>query len=222
MRVSAYFLQDKKALMSVLFVFLIASYFCLWRIGVPVMDHHDETIHANVVLSMYETSDFFHPVLGGAHYLNKPPFKMWLSTASLYLFGVSEFSFRFIDGVAGIGTVLLTYFFSLYLFRSYLSALLAALLLCSSKAFLFNHMVRQGTQDSMLVFLSTCAMFLLWRLHEKWTTDYNRPLIKESILAGATIGLAVLTKSVAGFLPFRLSSFFRSERYVNASSRSVC
>lgn len=189
---------------------LIASFYCFWNLGCKTFGHHDESIHANVVYTMYQDGDWFTPKFAGSPYFNKPPLKMWLTVVTIKLFGPTNFAFRFWDGAAGIGTTILVFLFATQMFGSSIAGFLAALLLLSSRIYLFSHLVRHGTQDSMLVFFSTLSMLLFWRLFS--ILQNKAPnlsssklriggIAKQSAIIGFCVGCAVLTKSVAGLLP---------------------
>jgi len=135
---------------------------------------------------------------------------MWLSNIPIWLFGESNFSYRFLDALAGVITVLLCFFLGLELFSSTRAGVFSAILLLSCRSFLFEHMTRDAVQDSMLVLLCTLAMFAGWRI---FSTLSKKPLhgslslYRPGILFGLCTGLAILTKSYAGFLPLFLLGF---------------
>lgn len=187
----------------------IASFYCFWNLGLKPFGHHDESIHANAVYTMYATGDYLHPKFNNSPYLNKPPLKMWLTALTMEIFGPTNFAFRIWDGIAGIGTAALVFFFTSQMFGgSQLAGLLAVLLLMSSRIYLFSHVVRHGTQDSMLVFLISLAMCLFWRLFTQMNQVANSKIARQSALIGLVVGCAVLTKSVAGFFALIVISIF--------------
>ena len=170
---------------------------CFWRLNDESFHIVDESYHAKATQEMLLDGHFFRPTAFGVQYNNKPPFKMWLSTIPVYLFGQSNFSYRFIDAVCGGLTVLLLYLFSLKMFQSGACGVLAGALLLGCESYIFNHGVRTATQDSMLVFLVTLAMYASWI----FITEEPHAR-RSSIVGGSAIGLAVLTKNIVGFLPF--------------------
>lgn len=73
----------------------------------------DEGRLANNAIEMYEMGD---PIVVTYDHQpemwnTKPPFLIWLQAMSLYLFGISDLSFRLPVSFAGIFTCLLLYFF---------------------------------------------------------------------------------------------------------------
>jgi len=155
---------------------------------------------------MRDSGQWWLPTVRGNPYLNKPPFKMWLTFVPLALFGESTFSYRFLDALAGTLTCIALYFFSRRIFRSRLAGIAAALALIGCNAYVFGHGVRKAVQDSMLIFLSTLALMLGWIAIESLLESRSR--LRAGLAAGICVGLASLTKSVAGTLPLIIAAAF--------------
>lgn len=188
-------LQTKVLFLTLMF---IAIYYCFYNLGSRSFFHHDESIHANVAYDMYLNNNWFTPRFYKQAYYNKPPFKLWLTAISIPVLGDSNFAFRFWDAFAGVGTILIVFIFCLELFNSAVAGFFAGLFLLCSRTYLFNHIVRQGTQDSMLVFLTTIALYFAWKLFKDLKNQESSN--KNAILFGIFCGLAVFTKSIAGLI----------------------
>jgi hypothetical protein len=185
---------------DLLLIAILAYFACFWRLNEYSFHIVDESYHAKATQEMIQQGNIWRPTAFGIEYHNKPPFKMWLATIPVLLFGESNYSYRFIDALCGVLTTILISFFAFKLFQSRTSAILASMLLLGCNSYLFNHGVRTSTQDSMLVFLTTLALVLSWYLIEK--SSYTK-----SILLGVIIGSAVLTKNIVGYLPFIIIFF---------------
>lgn len=178
---------------------------CFWQLGAQSISSGDESIHVRVVQSMIENKRWVSPTLEGQLYFGKPPFKLLLSKLVVMVLGQSNFAFRALDGLAGFCTIMLTYVLGGLLFRSGVIGAVAALLLATNHSFIFEHVVREAVQDSMLVLLSTAALTLGWKLTEEVFRDDASPdrsrCTRLGVAIGALVGLAVLTKSIGGFFP---------------------
>ena len=172
--------------------------------------HVDETSHVRVTQEMVHYGDLFTPRVFGEVYYNKPPFKMWLNIIPVTLFGESNFSYRFLDGLCGFATTVLIYFFSRRLFGSRIAGISSVVFLLSARSFLFIHGTRTATQDSMLVFLITVAMICGWNFIEEVRADQplRKRLYRLAIGGGIAIGCGILTKNVAALLPLGFIGVF--------------
>lgn len=174
---------------------------CLWNLDFS-MHLGDEAIHWKVIQNMRQSANYFYPTFDGLLYLNKPPLKMWLTFLPINLFGDINFSYRLVDALSGILTLFLTASIAKYLFHSNGVAALSVLFLCISPIFLFDHGVRYGCQDAFLLFLVTFAL----RTAKNWLIggeDNQKKLNwKVASLFGILCGAAVMTKWIAGLLPW--------------------
>lgn len=149
----------------------------LWRLGEAHLTNWDEAWYADVARTMAEKGNIFNPMWNGIPFLEKPPLFYWLTAISYAMFGDSEFSARFVSGLAGFGTVLLVYKFA---------GVSSALILLSTPAFLWR--ARTGNLDSLLTFLIFVSAVI--------------PRYR-----GFASGLAFLTKGFVGFLYPLISGF---------------
>lgn len=144
---------------------------------------------------MYHSGDVLNPTYGGDAYYNKPPLKMWLSLIPIGILGESNFTYRIIDACLGLGLISLSLIFSRNLFGSITPGIISGFILLLSKELIWGaHGFRKGTQDSLLLVLLTASYILLWKI-------LNKKDKKAEFLFCILVGLATLTKSVAGLLP---------------------
>ena len=126
----------------------------------------------------------------------KPPLLIWLMDLSASLFGVSEWSLRLPSMIAAMGTLALVMSFTRRVTHSFLAGTLAAVLLTLSLLFFAEHGARTADYEALLCLLTTAYLYILFfALHRR------EPPVLLVMTAGALIGLAILTKSVAGLLP---------------------
>jgi 4-amino-4-deoxy-L-arabinose transferase-like glycosyltransferase len=181
---------------------------CFYGLNDTSIHHVDETTHTRVTQEMLRDGEWWHPKVFGESYFNKPPFKMWLTAIPVYLFGESNYSYRVVDGLCGTLTALSLYFFGLYLFRSRIAAIMSVVTLLSCRSYVFVHGVRTSTQDAMLLLMLTLAMICAYLFLEKLQTSARATggwtANRLAILGGLFVGLGVLTKNVAGFLPLMM------------------
>jgi 4-amino-4-deoxy-L-arabinose transferase-like glycosyltransferase len=177
---------------------LLAAYVSLWNSNTPSIRPGDEALHVSVTQGMLHHGLKLVPENDGRPYFNKPPLKMWLTQIPLRLFGESNWSYRLLDGLAGVGTAALTFYIGWLLFRSPLICFLAVVGLMGSRAYLFEHTVRHAVQDSVLVFLSTAAIVAGWKLRY---AERVRNQLLWGVVGGAFIGCAILVKHVGGLIP---------------------
>ncbi len=183
---------------------VLAYFLCVHFIGVESMRYSDEVTHARVIQEGIDSGAWFRLTLDGTPYYNKPPFKMWLTRLLLALFGEGNLQFRLIDGVATMGTVLVTMLLAFRLFACHLSAILSGLLLLGSWDFLVESRNNQGTQDAMLLFLVSTSMLVGWSLLRHTQAGESRGVRRSLIELAVPLGLAISTKSLAGGLPILL------------------
>lgn len=191
-------------------IVLVSLFVCFWNLGAASISNNDEKIHVRVVQAMYHDGISLLPMLDGLPYLSKPLLKMWLSLIPLSVLGESNFSYRFIDALAGLGTVLLCFFIGRMMLRSTFGGFLAAFLLLTSHHYIFVHVVRSAVQDSFLVFASTLSIYALLRFCQVLSTNPEKKLAAYSwaALFGFSVAAGVLTKSAAGLLPIGVTFVF--------------
>ena len=79
------------------------------RLTFPLIEP-DEARYALIAASMIDSGDLLVPQREGSWYLDKPPLLYWMTVASFWAFGVHDYSARTVTALAGLGTLLTTYF----------------------------------------------------------------------------------------------------------------
>ena len=199
---------------DLLIIGIFAGFVSFYELEQGSFHPRDETTHVRVTQEMHQTGDLWNPKVFGKDYYNKPPFKMWLSLVPTKIFGETNFGYRFLDALAGLLSTLILYVFARAVYQSRTVGLVAAISLITSRAYVFHHGVRSATQDSLVNFLNLLSIIIAWRLigilrRESSETGQNRKkALIYAVVGGISVGLAVLTKNVVGFIPLALVGAF--------------
>ncbi|HWB28172.1 MAG TPA: glycosyltransferase family 39 protein [Chitinophagaceae bacterium] len=192
----------------ILIIICIAVYISGWFI--PLMEV-DAVQYANISREMLLHKSFLQVYDQGRDYLDKPPMLFWLSSLSMYLFGINDIAYRLPSFLFSILAIYSTYRLAL-LYYSEKLALLGALILASCQAmFLINHDVRTDTMLMGWVILSLWQL-AEWLEHKKWQ---NLVIASVAIAGGMlTKGPVALMIIVFAFVPHllltrRFKDFFR-------------
>ncbi|MBL7663152.1 glycosyltransferase family 39 protein [bacterium] len=191
-------------LLLVLLLLPLVYYFFFYKLDAMSFKHHDETKHALVTWTMYQTGDYFVPKAGKSLYFNKPPFKFWLTIPLIQIFGPENWVFRVVSACAATGTIVICFALGVQLFQSLTVGFLAALLMFTAKTFIFIKGARDGAADGLLIFLCSLSLYLFWQLREEMHRDSRNPkkCYYLSAAIGLIIGLGVLTKHIGGLMPY--------------------
>ena len=165
---------------------------------VPPVALRDEARNAINAIEMYlsgpslVTTFEFQPDLWNT----KPPLMIWLMSASMAVFGPSEWALRLPSALAAIGMLACTLFFVRRVTGSLATAVTAATLLLLSPGFFGEHGARTGDFDAPLTFFVTAGLQLMF-----FAVHRARPGIGQMFAIGGLIAAGALTKSVAAFIP---------------------
>jgi 4-amino-4-deoxy-L-arabinose transferase-like glycosyltransferase len=144
----------------------------------------DSVQYANISREMLQNKSFLQIFDQGKDYLDKPPMLFWLSSLSMYFFGINDFAFRLPSILMAILAIYSTYKFTL-LYYSNEIAILAALVLASTQAmFLITHDVRTDTMLMAWVILAIWQ-FASWLNNRKWHS---------LIIAFSSVAFGMMTK----------------------------
>ncbi|MEO6550429.1 MAG: glycosyltransferase family 39 protein [Ferruginibacter sp.] len=172
----------KKQVLFPITVFCMITYlagiFC-----VPLMDI-DASQYASMSREMLLHGNYLQLYDLGYDYLDKPPMLFWLSSASMYVFGIHDWAYRLPSFLFSLLALYSTYRLALLFYKMEI-ALLSALVLASCQGmFLIDHDVRT---DTMLMGWVACSIWQLaeWFQFNKW---------KNLVLAAITISGGMMTK----------------------------
>ncbi len=164
---------------------LIACLLFLTQLDAPLLEPQ-EPRHAEIARQMLVSGDWLTPTLSGEPYLDKPPLLYWLTAGSYALLGPCDWAARLVPGLAGVLTVLLTWFWGRHV-AGPASAFWGALILTLSARFVY--LGRMLTFD---VLLCLCVTAALATAH----LALHRPKLRWSwwLLSAGACGLGLLTK----------------------------
>ncbi len=182
--------QLRRDLSVLTITFGILCFQLLWHF--PLMDP-DEGRYSEIPREMLERCDFITPTLNYVKYFEKPPLLYWLNAASFSIFGQNEFAARFPCALAGLLTILFTYWMGRELFGRR-AGIIAAVIMGSSTGFLA--LSRIALTDMPLTFCMTLSLgsFIL----AVRDSGERKSLYYYLFYIGAA--LAVLAKGLIGIL----------------------
>lgn len=170
----------------------------------PIVDW-DEGIYAQVARQSFENKTIANlhwygsisPQNPTGLWFEKPPLMIWLTEFSYLIFGVTEFAARFWNAFFALGVVVLSYFFTVRLFKSQTIGLLTL-----ASYYLAHFFITQAWYlkfDIPVTFFILLAIFAfeLAKDNKKWL-----------LLFWLSMGLGVLTKSVIGLLPLPIIGLY--------------
>ncbi len=151
----------------------------------------DESLYSSTAIHMASSGGWLTPEFMGRMALYKPPLLIWVSAAAARLAGISRLALRFPVALLAALAAGLVFWWSAEV-RSWQAGLCAVLLLASDH--LWHVLCSMCLTDGLLAAFYTAAMYCLFA--DPWL---------ESPLAfwgyAVSVAAAILTKSVAGFLP---------------------
>jgi len=152
----------------IFYIVLCIIIYILGSLFIPLLEI-DSVQYANISREMLQNKSFLQIFDQGKDYLDKPPLLFWLSSLSMYLFGLNDFAFRLPSILMAILAIYSTYKFTLLYYSTEIAAL-AALVLASTQAmFLITHDVRTDTMLMAWVMLAIWQ-FALWLNNRKWSS----------------------------------------------------
>lgn len=183
----------------VLFFLLLAlSYFPLFlNLDSLPMHTWDEARVGGSALEMYKNGNGLVIYFDGKvdNWSVKPPLLIWIQVFFLKLLGISELALRLPSALAGLFTTLSLYLFSWKVLKKPLAGFAAGLALLTTPGYVAQHVTRTGDYDALL-----SLWILLYALVFFITLESSKEKIRNGglLLTGLLVGLAVLTKGVAG------------------------
>ena len=125
----------------------------------------------------------------------KPPLMIWVIALSFKLLGYNELALRLPSALFGLLTILLVYQFCKNFLKSKSLGFFSAFVLMTTKGYVEYHVTRTGDYDALLVLLQTGSfLYFIKHYFEDSKNKYNL------YLCASFLGLALLTKGVAGLL----------------------
>ena len=180
--------KSKIKIKEIIILIILASMLFFFKLGSFSLYDAAETTYGEFVKQILLTGDWITMHFNGQIIFDKPPLYFWLATLATYLFGFNEFALRFWAALAGVLTVIVTYFLGKTLYHKKVG-FLSALILMS--AFQFIVQARIAEIDVLLaLFLNLALLFLFlgYQTSNRWYYLLSYPFM----------GLATLTKGIIG------------------------
>ena len=150
---------------------------------VPLMDI-DATQYASMSREMMLHGNYLQLYDLGNDYLDKPPMLFWLSSISLYIFGIHDWAYRLPSFLFSLLAMYSTYRLALLFYKKEIALLSMAVLATCQAMFLISHDVRTDTMLMGWVAFSTWQL-AAWYQYKKW---------KNGVLAAIAIAGGMMTK----------------------------
>src|SRR3989338_7668815 len=168
---------------------IIVLFFAFFRLGSWAFIDYDEATYARVFHESFQRGDFIKLTKGGAPWLEKPPLYFWLSWPFAYFLRENEFSLRLVSALCIILALVMTWLLTLELSQKRYLAYTAVSIMATA-----GLLWEGGRQMRMDV---PVMAFLLVSIY-----GFIRGLRQNTwfLLYGLGLGLAVLMKSIVGFL----------------------
>ncbi len=164
-------------------VFILIAVLYFTAIRVDTMDI-DASQYAEISREMMKSGDYLHVFDRGAEYLDKPPLLFWVSAASMKVFGVNNFGYKFPSILFALFALFATYKLARRLYGEATGRMAALVLATCQGMFLMTNDIRCDT------ILMSCVITSVWLIYE-WLQD--KKLVY--LLGGsAAIAVGMMTK----------------------------
>ncbi|MGR3317311.1 MAG: ArnT family glycosyltransferase [Candidatus Anammoxibacter sp.] len=194
-KINLFFFAGNKstAFIYVALIIIFASLLFLFNLGKRDLWAPDEPRYAQVSREMWDSKDFVLPHLNGEKYPDKPPVLFWLIILfSIPFGGITELSARLPSAFAGIGCMIMMFYFAKRLFSERVG-FITALILATSVEFLT--VSRRVSFDGLLTFLVVLSLFCF---HTGYIRKHRNR--KFFLLSYLFMAIATITKGPVGFV----------------------
>ena len=171
------------------FIVIAILYFTATR--VDIMDI-DASQYAEISREMLKSGDYLHVFDRGMEYLDKPPFLFWVCAASMKVFGVNNFGYKFPSILFALWAIFATYRLAKILYEDTTARMAALVFATCQGMMLWTNDIRCDT------ILTSWVITAIWLIKE-W--EINGKL--RWLLGGfAAISLGMMTKGpIAALAP---------------------
>jgi len=159
----------------------------------------DESRLANNAIEMLQNGNWLVPHFEGAPDMwnTKPPLLIWVQVIFMKILGCNELALRLPSALAGLGTILLVFFFCKKILHNKTLGYIASLVLVTTSGYVTEHVTRTGDYDAFLIFWMTLSSFLIFIWANKEDSVEKNKLL---YFIATSFALAVLTKGIAGLM----------------------
>jgi 4-amino-4-deoxy-L-arabinose transferase-like glycosyltransferase len=180
--------KKEKVLVPILMVLSFVLFF--YKLGAPSLFETDEVIYTQVAREIVRSGDWITLHLFGHNWFIHPPFYMWLTALSSYVFGVNEFNTRLWSALFAMGLVYVTYLLGKKMYKDG-TGIIAGFIIAATLQYILQ--ARMAIFDIPLVFFEMLALLFYFY----WQED---KLQRYYYLFFLSMGLAVFMKGPIGIL----------------------
>lgn len=176
---------------------VLAIFTLLWfsNLEYRLLIKPDEGRYAEIPREMVASGDWTTPRLNGLKYFEKPPLQYWATAAAYEVFGEHQWTSRLWNALTGFLGVLLVWYAGMRLFGREAGRYAAVLL---GGSLLYAMMGHVNTLDMGVTFFITLGLFGLMFAQQAGVAVGERR--NWMLIAWASLGLAVLSKGLMGFV----------------------
>ena len=153
----------------------------------------DEINFAESAREMIASGNYFSVQINFTRFTEKPPLFFWMQVLSMKVFGVNEFSARFPNAICGIVTLVVLFRIGKQIFNENFARIWVMVYLGTFVTFLY---FKSGIIDPWFNLFIFLAIYHFYSL----TTSVQVNRLKQAVLTGLFLGLAVLTKGPVAIL----------------------
>jgi len=155
--------------------------------------HFDACCFSQIAKEMVKNNSYMYYTLGGELFFDpKPPLFIWALMMSGKIFGFHNFSMRLPSVIFGILSIVVMFIFISKLFGLY-TGFFSSFILLFTQQFLYYS--RSATMEILYSLLLFSAFLSFWYAYKYgYKIGYY--------LLGIFVGLAVMTRNIAGFIPY--------------------
>lgn len=173
-----------------LWIILLAGLFFIPFLGGVHLFDWDEINFAECAREMLAKGEFLRVNMDYLPFWEKPPLFFWLQAGAMHVFGIGEYAARFPNAIFGIGSLVLIYQIGARLYNRQFAFLWALAYFGSVLPHLY---AKSGIIDPVFNFFTFLGLY--WLIRFKWD-----PFLRNILLSGLFIGLAIMTKGPVAYL----------------------
>lgn len=149
---------------TIFFLIFLTFIISFFNLGHSYLENWDEGFYAQITKEMIQRKDPFILYWNGDIFLDKSPLNFWLNVLFVKIFGLSEFSIRFVSAISGFITIVTIVF---YAFTKWgiIPALFSFSALALNNVYIWR--VRTGNLDSLLTLLFVISYLLIITKNKK-------------------------------------------------------
>ncbi|MBI3753639.1 MAG: phosphatase PAP2 family protein [Deltaproteobacteria bacterium] len=175
----------------------LAMFISFFKLGSLLLFDVDEAVYSEATREMLGTGNYITPSYNYEPFYDKPILFYWLQAAAFKLFGIAEFSARFVSASFGVALAAMTFFFVKRLYGRTAGILAGVCLVLNLEFFVYTH---AAILDMMLTFFITASLYSFYLGFHQNKEKGSHSANYWYLLSWAFAALAALTKGIIGVL----------------------